>query len=226
MRLRLGPPRWWLVGRVSCGHAVGHGQAGDRERRPRRAGGAGSGVSGSDLSQRLGAQPAGRRAGGRLLDRAPGLSDPVSGDLRQDRYRVPAGGDPVRRAGPHPGGAVHQGRPQDRSDASLSGGPGQDGPVRGGRDRYRPGVRECVHRDRAGGVDRGSVVRLPQGRPAGDLLLLLPLGRRLRSGVHQDLCLLPLPGQDLDQRARVGQAPGRPGRDRVHRAVQRVRRHR
>ena len=47
------------------------------------------------------------------------------------------------------------------------------------------------------GFDRGSVVRLPQGRPACDLLLLLPLGRRLRSGVHQGLRLLPLPGQDL-----------------------------
>src|SRR6186713_624764 len=47
--------------------------------------------------------------------------------------------------------------------------------------------------------DHIPVVRLPQGRPACDLLLLLPLGRRLRSGVHQDLCLLPLPHQDLDQ---------------------------
>ena len=36
---------------------------------------------------------------------------------------------------------------------------------------------------------------------------------RLRSGVHQGLCLLPLPGQGLAQRARVGQTAGhrRPG---------------
>ena len=41
-----------------------------------------------------------------------------------------------------------------------------------------------------------------EGRPAGDLLLLLPVGRRLRSGVHQDLRLLPLPGQGVAQRSR------------------------
>ena len=43
------------------------------------------------------------------------------------------------------------------------------------------------------------------------------------AGVHQGLRLFPLPGQDLGQRARVGQAAGAQGRDRVHRAVQRVR---
>ena len=42
-------------------------------------------------------------------------------------------------------------------------------------------------------------------------------------GVHQGLRLLPLPGQDLGQRARVGQAPGSQGGHRVHRAGQRVR---
>ena len=47
---------------------------------------------------------------------------------------------------------------------------------------------------------------------------------RLRRRVHQGLLLLPLSGQDLGQRARVGQTAGRPGRDRLHRAVQRVRR--
>ena len=44
------------------------------------------------------------------------------------------------------------------------------------------------------------------------------------AGVHQGLRLLPLPGQDLGQRPRVGQAAGGQGRDRVHRTVQRVRR--
>ena len=38
--------------------------------------------------------------------------------------------------------------------------------------------------------------------------------------------LLPLPGQDLDQRPRVGQTPGPPRRHRFHRAVQRFCRHR
>ena len=42
-------------------------------------------------------------------------------------------------------------------------------------------------------------------------------------GVHQDLQLLPVSGQGLGERARVGQAAGGRGRDRVHRAVQRVR---
>ena len=44
-------------------------------------------------------------------------------------------------------------------------------------------------------------------------------GRR----VHQDLHLLPLSGQGMGQRARVGQAAGAGRRDRLHRAVQRVR---
>ena len=39
-----------------------------------------------------------------------------------------------------------------------------------------------------------------QGRPAGDLLLLLSLGRRFRPGVHQGLRLLPVSGQGLGQR--------------------------
>jgi hypothetical protein len=51
---------------------------------------------------------------------------------------------------------------------------------------------------------------------------LLPVGRRLRPGVCQGVRLLPLPGQDLAQRPRVGQAPSRRRRDRVCRAVQRV----
>ena len=58
---------------------------------------------------------------------------------------------------------------------------------------------------------------------AGGLPLLLPVGRRLRAGVHQGLRLLPLPGQDLGQRPRAGQAAGAQGRHRVHRAGQRVR---
>jgi len=64
-----------------------------------------------------------------------------------------------------------------------------------------------------------AAVELRQGRPAGDLLLLLPVGRGLRPGVRQGLRLLPLPGQDLGQRARVGQAAGSQGQDRVHRAA-------
>ena len=59
------------------------------------------------------------------------------------------------------------------------------------------------------GPPRDSVVLVHQGRPAGDVFLLLPLGRRLRAGVHQGLRLLPVSDQGVGQRARVGQAPGR-----------------
>jgi hypothetical protein len=49
---------------------------------------------------------------------------------------------------------------------------------------------------------RGSaVVRVRQGRAAGDVLLLLSMGRGVRQRVHQDLRLLPVSSQDLDQRA-------------------------
>ncbi len=44
----------------------------------------------------------------------------------------------------------------------------------------------------------------------------------IRTRLHQDLHLLPLSGQGVDQRARVGQAPGRPGTPEPHRPCQRV----
>ena len=48
--------------------------------------------------------------------------------------------------------------------------------------------------------------------------------RRLRPVLPQVLLLLPVQRQAVHQRPRVGQTPGRQGRDRVHRAGQRVRR--
>ena len=54
--------------------------------------------------------------------------------------------------------------------------------------------------------------------------LLLPLRRRLRSGVHQGLHLLPVADQGLGQRTRMGQTPSHPSGSGVHRVVQRVRR--
>ena len=50
------------------------------------------------------------------------------------------------------------------------------------------------------------------------------LDPRLRGRVHQDLHLLPVSGQGVGQRPRVGQTPSRPGRRRLHGAGQRVRR--
>ena len=49
---------------------------------------------------------------------------------------------------------------------------------------------------------------LRQGRSAGQRLLLLHLGRRVRARVHQDVHLLPVSGQGVAERARVGQAAG------------------
>ena len=49
------------------------------------------------------------------------------------------------------------------------------------------------------------------------------LDERMGPRVHQDLHLLPVSGQGVGQRARVGQAAGAGRRDRLHRAVQRVR---
>jgi hypothetical protein len=80
--------------------------------------------------------------------------------------------------------------------------------------------------DAQAATGRSGVAAIGLSQPAGHVLLLLPLGPRLRSCVHQDLCLLPLSGQDLDQRARVGQTASGHGRYPVHRTVQRVRRHR
>ena len=88
--------RGWLV-LVGCGQAGGDGCDGDGERSSRWACGAGCGVPGSDLSQRVCAEPAGRRAGGVVHDPASGLSDPVAGDHGEDRHPVPAVGQGVRR---------------------------------------------------------------------------------------------------------------------------------
>ena len=90
------------------------------------------------------------------------------------------------------------------------------------RSASRRSSRMCSPR-RSARATTGFVVLVLQGRPAGDVVLLLPVGRRFRAGVHQDLHLLPVPGQGVAQRPRVGQTPGHRGRYRVHRAGQRVR---
>ena len=57
----------------------------------------------------------------------------------------------------------------------------------------------------------------------GQPVLRLRRRRRLRPVLPEVLLLLPLQRQAVPQRPRVGQAAGREGRDRVHRAGQRVR---
>ena len=65
-------------------------------------------------------------------------------------------------------------------------------------------------------------VRFKEAAPSRRLLLLRARPR-LRAGVHQDLHLLPLSGQGVGQRPRVGQTPSRPCRCRLHGVGQRVR---
>jgi hypothetical protein len=65
--------------------------------------------------------------------------------------------------------------------------------------------------------------RLGPSRPAGHLLLLLSLGRPVRSRVHQDRQLLPVSDQGVAERPRVGEATSHPGWDRLDRVGQRVR---
>src|SRR6266540_3547635 len=101
-RLRLGPSRWVvavrgdvpavcalsraspMVWEVPDGAASGHGQ-----RSPRWSGGAGSGVRGPGLPQRVRAEPAGSWAGGALLDPASGnpIPSPALMDQIGQRFR-------------------------------------------------------------------------------------------------------------------------------------------
>ena len=167
------------------------------------------------------------QVGGQVVvvhDRASGLSDPVAGDHGEDRHRVPRGRwtafaednhIPVVRFGKDDR-KIEVMRPYLAAQAAT----GRSGVAAIGVAQEFQKVFAATKR---AGRQRGSVVLVHQGRPAGDLLLLLPLGRRFRAGVHQDLRLLPVPDQGLAQRPRVGQTAGRQGRDRVHRAVQRVR---
>ena len=58
-----------------------------------------------------------------------------------------------------------------------------------------------VHRPQAGHrPGQVPAVLLREEGPPGHGLLLLPVGRRVRAGVHQGLHLLPLAGEDLGQR--------------------------
>ena len=168
---------------------------------PGRPFGAGHRVPGPYLPERVRSRLAVQRAGGRVHDPAPGQADPVAGADGAHRHAVPQGGGVLCHLERDPVGAVRQGRPQDRRDAAVPAGAGGHRAVRGGRGRRLAGVPAGLVRLPARHPDRRPAVHLLQGRPQGDLLLLLPVGRGLRRRVHQGLRLLPLPGQDLGQRA-------------------------
>ena len=147
-----------------------------------RAYGAGHRVPGPCLPQRLRAGPAVQRAGGRVHDPAPGQADPVARADGAHRDPVPQVRGVVRVVERDPVGEVRQGRPQDRRDAAAHCGAGRHGKIRGGGDRRLAGVPAGVVRLPARHEGRGPAVHVREGRPPGDLLLLLPVGRGLRAG--------------------------------------------
>ena len=166
------------------------------------------------------------QVGGQVIQflQPPRVPGPVPGVPAADRGRLPPPGRLLRRGQPHPGGDAEGRRPQHRGDAAVPEQGRSHRPVAGRGDRGGPG--------NAAGADLppashrpGQVpaVLLRQEGPPGHGLLLLPVGRELRPGVHQGLHLLPLADEDLGQRPRVGQAAGPQDRVRLHRAVQRVR---
>src|SRR6266705_3946019 len=94
------------------------------------------------------------------------------------------------------------------------------GEFAGGGHRVCPGVPAGVDGAQAGHRSRWlPAVLLHQGKAAGVGVLRLHLGQQDGQRVHQDLHLLPLSGQGMGQRARVGQAAGAGRRDRLHRAA-------
>ena len=79
--------------------------------------------------------------------------------------------------------------------------------------------RVLIARQRGHRPVQAAAVLLRQEGPPGHRLLLLLVGRELRPGIHQDLHLLPVAGENLGQRPRVGQAASTQDRPAVHRAV-------
>jgi hypothetical protein len=74
-----------------------------------------------DLPERVRADLAVQRAGGRVHDPAPGQADPVARADRAHRDAVPQGGGVLRRLERGPVGEVRQGRPEDRRHAAAPG---------------------------------------------------------------------------------------------------------
>ena len=105
-----------------------------------------------------------------------GYPDPVAGDHGEDRHRVPPTVKEFAEAEHIP--VVRFGKDDRKIDVMrpLPGRAGRHRPVRGGRDRGGAGVPERVRRDRRQAPQRRCRGSPSQGRPAGDLLLLLPVG--------------------------------------------------
>lgn len=95
------------------------------------------------------------------------------------------------------------------------------GALRGSDDRGRPGAREGLARLARRRSRRPSPLRVRTPVGASQPLLLRPRPR-LGAGFIKTVALCPLPGLDLFERPRVGEAPGREAGDRLRGARQRV----
>src|SRR6266545_1182591 len=184
-----------------CGSTSAHGDRSGQRRghghhQPGagRARAVGSGVPGPRLPQRLCPQPAGERAGRDVPHPAPGQPGPVAGAVQPDRGAVPRRGRPLRQDPRHPGGALRQGPAQGRGHARLPGRRQGCRAAGGGRGRGGAGVPTGVHRLPAQARrSRGAAVHLRQGRPAGELLLLLPVGSGVRPALIEVCAYFPYP---------------------------------
>ena len=165
-----------------------------------------------------------RGRAGRLRAPAAGVADRLDRAAGQDHRRVQRGGAPVRPRPAVPWVDFVKGqRKDDVMHEHLAGFTADRG---GGV--HRPGAGEdAAVPDREAPQRRGRVLPVDrEDHRAGQPLLLLLRRRRLRPVLPQVLLLLPLQRQAVHQRQRVGQTAGGQGRDRVHRAGQRVRRRR
>jgi hypothetical protein len=181
---------------------------------------------GPDLSDRICAEAADPGRGGVLPARPPRQPDPVSGGVRKDRHQIPGRDAPVGARQQHSNDPVQGRRPESRRHGALPGRRPLRRAFRGGGGRLCTGVRPGVDRDETRHRSRRvPPVLLHQATTAGVGVLRLHLGHPGRPRVHQDLHLLPLPDQGLAQRSRTSQTAGTRGRDRLHRTVQRIRRH-
>ena len=188
-----------------------------RRRCPRRSRGLRGGVDRPDVSQRVAAPVGLRRRGAGLLRRPPRLPLRLHGVDGPDDQGVRRRHPRLRRR-PRSGVGVASPRASARttSPSEFLARFTDDG---GGAVR-RPGPGEgrgVAHPAPLQPGDRGQLRLAGPLHGVHQLLLLLLRGRRLRPVLPQVQHLLPLHRQAVHQRQRVGQAPGREGRDRVHR---------
>ena len=167
----------------------------------------------------------------RFLTEHLGFPDPFAGLLRQDRQPVPARGEGVRRrargcpilrleeARPHAAGTTASSTTSARIWSGRSA-KGASGSSRSWPAQEFQWVFSADNRSDKPGVVSFDFFK--EERRVGVYYFYI-LDPDFGPGVHQDLHLLPLSGQGVGQRPRVGQTAGARHGIGVHRAVQRVR---